>query len=321
MATTTHTFILNGERVHVDCDDKVRLLWVLRDLLGIHGPKYGCGLDVCKACTSHINGKAFHPCSVEVSDIKPDDEVVTIEGLPATVGMPLHPVQQAWLNFDVAQCGYCQPGQIMTAAALIDELLEEGRNVTDADLDAIRNVCRCGTYFRIREAIKSLATEERCPEATGSVSGQRLGLVQLGMTREQARRAYTKSSMRGRHYEDFFCLTPNGVRVGYASPALLDTLPSSERHRYEGRVVWASTANHFYAVEGVRPGASLKSARERLKLTGPFDVGRNDWYLAPNGASTTVLKVRHHVVEEIGIGERSLTRTHAEQVAFLKSFS
>jgi len=151
----THTFILNGDQVSVDCDDDVRLLWVLRDLLGVTGPKYGCALDVCKACTSHINGKAFNPCSVRVSDIQPADEITTIEGLPATVGADLHPMQRAWLDFDVAQCGYCQPGQIMAAVALVEQVAAEGRTITDADLDTLRNICRCGTYPRIREAIKA----------------------------------------------------------------------------------------------------------------------------------------------------------------------
>jgi isoquinoline 1-oxidoreductase subunit alpha len=154
----THTFILNGKRVSVDIEDDVRLLWVLRDLLGVTGPKYGCGLGVCQACTSHINGKAFNPCSVPVSAIKPDDEITTIEGLPATVGQELHPMQQAWLDIDVAQCGYCQPGQIMTAVALVKETRAEGREITDADLDGLRNVCRCGTYPRIREAIRQGAS-------------------------------------------------------------------------------------------------------------------------------------------------------------------
>jgi isoquinoline 1-oxidoreductase subunit alpha len=152
-----HTFILNGKQVSVDCEDDVRLLWVLRDLLGVTGPKYGCGLGVCKACTSHINGKAFNPCSVSVSNIKPTDEIVTIEGLPATVGKDLHPMQQAWLDFDVAQCGYCQPGQIMEAVALVNDTSSAGRTITDDDLDQIRNVCRCRTYPRIREAITSAA--------------------------------------------------------------------------------------------------------------------------------------------------------------------
>jgi isoquinoline 1-oxidoreductase alpha subunit len=148
-----HTFILNGKRVHVNCAGNVRVLWVLRDLLGVHGPKYGCGLDVCKACTCHINGKAFHPCSVPISKIKPGDKIVTIEGLPATVGKPLHPMQEAWIDYDVGQCGYCQPGQIMTAVALVEHLRAQSRKITEAELDQIRNVCRCGTYTRIREAI------------------------------------------------------------------------------------------------------------------------------------------------------------------------
>ncbi len=155
----THSFIVNGKSVSVDVEDNVRLLWVLRDLLNIHGPKYGCGLDVCRACTSHINGKAFNPCSVQVGDLKPTDEITTIEGLPATVGKPLHPMQQAWLDIDVAQCGYCQPGQIMAAVALVKKVKAQGRSITDADLDGIRNICRCGTYPRIREAIKAGAAK------------------------------------------------------------------------------------------------------------------------------------------------------------------
>ena len=152
-----YSFILNGQRVSVNCPGDVRLLWVLNDLLGVHGPKYGCGVGVCKACTSHINGKAFSPCSVPISQIKPTDQVTTIEGLAATSGASLHPVQQAWLDHDVAQCGFCQPGQIMAATAKIKEVKAQGRTITDADLDQIRNVCRCGTSPRIRAAIKSAA--------------------------------------------------------------------------------------------------------------------------------------------------------------------
>ena len=147
-----HTFKLNGEMVTVDVADNVRLLWVLRDVLGVTGPKYGCGINVCKACTSHINGAAFNPCSVPVSQIKETDEVTTIEGLPGTVGKDLHPMQEAWIDEDVAQCGYCQPGQIMAAVAKVNQARREGRVISDADFDEIRNICRCGTYFRIREA-------------------------------------------------------------------------------------------------------------------------------------------------------------------------
>lgn len=155
----TQKFIVNGQPVSVDAPDELRLLWVLRDLLGVHGPKYGCGLDVCKACTSHINGKAFNPCSVPVGELSETDEITTIEGLPATVGRPLHPMQQAWLDRDVAQCGYCQPGQIMAAVALVRQAKTEGRTLTETDLDGIRNICRCGTYHRIREAIMQGAAQ------------------------------------------------------------------------------------------------------------------------------------------------------------------
>ncbi|MFJ3026976.1 (2Fe-2S)-binding protein [Streptomyces tendae] len=150
-----HTFHLNGEQVTVDAADDERLLWVLRDILGVTGPKYGCGINVCKACTSHLNGRAANPCSIPVKDLRPSDEVTTIEGLPATVGADLHPMQEAWLDQDVAQCGYCQPGQIMAAVALVRRVKEEDRTITDADLDGIRNICRCGTYPRIREAIRA----------------------------------------------------------------------------------------------------------------------------------------------------------------------
>lgn len=148
------TFKVNGRPVTVDIEDDVRLLWVLRDVLGITGPKYGCGINVCKACTSHINGRAFNPCSVPVSRIQPTDEITTIEGLPDTVGADLHPMQEAWIDRDVPQCGYCQPGQIMAAVDLVKKVQANGGSITDDDIDQIRNMCACGTYSRIREAIK-----------------------------------------------------------------------------------------------------------------------------------------------------------------------
>ena len=155
------TFILNGKPVTVNVKDDVRVLWVLRDLLGVTGPKYGCGINVCKACTSHINGKAFNPCSVRVGDLKRKDRITTIEGLPGTVGRNLHPMQEAWIDRDVAQCGYCQPGQIMAAVATVKKVRREGRQLRESDLDDIRNICRCGTYTRIREAVEQGARNMR----------------------------------------------------------------------------------------------------------------------------------------------------------------
>ena len=141
-------FTVNNTAVNVDAPDGMALLWVLRDKLGITGPKYGCGLNVCKACTCLVNGKAVQTCVTKVSSVR-GKKVTTIEGLAD--GDTLHPVQQAWLDRDVPQCGFCQPGQIMAAV----DLLSRTRNPTDADIDAIENMCRCGTYGRIREAIKA----------------------------------------------------------------------------------------------------------------------------------------------------------------------
>jgi hypothetical protein len=160
----------------------------------------------------------------------------------------------------------------------------------------------------------------RCPAASGKLSGITLGLLRLGMTRAQALHAFAHSSNRGKKYEDFFCLTPRGVRVGIASPKLVKTLPKSER-KLAGRVIWASTSSLYYSVHGVRCGATVAAAGKVLKLTGPFHIGLNYWYLAPNGASTAVFKVRGGIIEEIGIGDKQLTRGHKAQLAFLTSFS
>src|SRR6476469_5466750 len=123
--------MLNGQKVQVDAPGDLSVLWALRDKLGLTGPKYGCGINVCKACTSHLDGKSFNPFVTNVRDVA-CREVTTIEGLAD--GDNLHPVQEAWLEQDVAQCGYCQPGQIMAAVAL----LKRTSNPTDEDIDAIQ---------------------------------------------------------------------------------------------------------------------------------------------------------------------------------------
>jgi isoquinoline 1-oxidoreductase alpha subunit len=145
---------INGkEHVVEDVDPSTPLLWVLRDRLGLVGTKYGCGVAQCGACTVHLNGEPVRSCSVAVSAVA-GQAVTTIEGLAGKDGT-LHPVQAAWIEHDVAQCGYCQAGQIMSAAAL----LKRTPSPSDADIDAAMtgNLCRCGTYVRIRKAIKSAA--------------------------------------------------------------------------------------------------------------------------------------------------------------------
>lgn len=138
---------INGKLVDIDVDGSTPLLWVLREQLGLTGAKYSCGIGICGSCTVHINGEAVRSCIVPVSSLNPSQEVVTIEGLSADNS---HPLQQAWKELDVPQCGYCQPGMIMTAAAL----LKKNPNPTDADIDAgVTNICRCGTFNRVRRGI------------------------------------------------------------------------------------------------------------------------------------------------------------------------
>ena len=144
-------FQLNGEDASVDVDEKMPVLWVLRDVLQLTGTKYGCGIAQCGACTIHVDGKAIRSCVLPVSNLQ-GKSVTTIEGLAPEEG--LHPVQQAWIDEQVPQCGYCQPGMIMSAVAL----LAENPHPDDAMIDrSITNICRCGTYPRIRKAIHRAA--------------------------------------------------------------------------------------------------------------------------------------------------------------------
>lgn len=144
-------FTVNSISHKLDIEPETPLLWVLRDELGLTGTKFGCGIAQCGACTVHVNGVAVRSCQTQIGDVA-GAEIVTIEGLSPD---GRHPVQQAWLAEDVPQCGYCQSGQIMAAAAF----LKDTPNPTDADIDSdITNICRCGTYPRIRAAIHRAAS-------------------------------------------------------------------------------------------------------------------------------------------------------------------
>lgn len=146
---------VDGKSHDIDVEPEMPLLWVLRDELGITGVKYGCGIAQCGACTVHVNGEAMRSCQISVGDL--EGEVTTINGLGTPDNM--HIVQAAWVEHQVAQCGYCQSGQIMQAASL----LSENENPTDEDIDEAMsgNLCRCGTYPRIREAVKTAAKNLR----------------------------------------------------------------------------------------------------------------------------------------------------------------
>lgn len=150
---------INGERHELEVEPDMPLLWALRDELGILGPKFGCGIAMCGACTVHVDGQPVRSCVMPVEAVSGD--VTTIEGLAD--GETLHRVQQAWIDEQVAQCGYCQAGQIMTAVALLAEI----PNPSDDDIDGAMsgNLCRCGTYPRIRAAIKRAAGQ---PQTAGA---------------------------------------------------------------------------------------------------------------------------------------------------------
>ena len=138
---------VNGKVVDIKADDSTPLLWVLREQLGLTGSKYGCGIGSCGACTVHINGEAVRSCTVPLASLDSSKDIVTIEGLSPDTS---HPVQQAWKELDVPQCGYCQSGMIMSAAAL----LNKNTQPSDADIDAnVTNICRCGTFNRVRSGI------------------------------------------------------------------------------------------------------------------------------------------------------------------------
>jgi hypothetical protein len=160
-----------------------------------------------------------------------------------------------------------------------------------------------------------------CPPATGTQVGASLGPLQLGMTGAQARRADSHVSHNRRAHQDFFCLTPRGIRVGYPSPKLLATLLRAERGRYIGRVIWITSANTRYAVDGIRPGTSIKTATAHLKLSSAFAVGGNAWYLTPLHDATGVIKVSAGIVSEVGIAVKALTPGRTAQRVLLTSFS
>ena len=141
---------VNGQRHEVDVDPEMPLLWLLRDVMGLVGTKYGCGIGQCGACTIHLDGVAVRSCLVRVSDVS-SQPIKTIEGLAD--GLKLHPLQQEWVEQDVAQCGYCQAGQIMSAAALLDQKKMPSEDEIESALAG--NYCRCGTYNRILTAVKT----------------------------------------------------------------------------------------------------------------------------------------------------------------------
>ena len=199
---------VNGKSIDVKVDGDTPLLWALREQVGLTGTKYGCGIAQCGACSVHINGEVQRSCSILVKDVKPGDKIVTIEGLSKNGD---HPVQKAWLALDVPQCGYCQAGQIMAAAAL----LKKKPKPTDADIDAaMTNICRCGTYSRIRAAIH---------QAAGNTS-RRVHQRQQGLRRRAMTATAIRKHVSRRNFLISSAAVGGGLALGFNVPGLSEAL-------------------------------------------------------------------------------------------------
>ena len=206
-----------------------------------------------------------------------------------------------------------------TNSTYMVQAIDEGNTLTCSVIAS--NVAGVGAVVTSAGVEVPVPYVPHCPAAAGRLSGQTLGPVKLGEGKIQARKAFAHSSNRGQRYEDFFCLTPIGIRVGYASPKAVAKISSARRKALQGRVIWISTSSAYYAINGVRPGATITAAAKKLKLGKVFRIGLNDWYLAPAGSVTAVLKVRDNIVQEVGIANKQLTQGRSAQRTFLTSFS
>lgn len=187
---------------------------------------------------------------------------------------------------------------------------DEGLSVTCTVIAA--NAIGAGSPATSRPVEVKVPTIKGCPAATGGLSGTHLGPARLGVTRAKILRAFARTKTRRKRYELFFCFTPHGLRIGLGSPRL----PA----KYRDRTVWISTSSAYYDVHGIRVGATVLAAKEHARLIGPYRVGKNDWYFTSNGASNGIFKVRHDVIQEVGIAEKSLTDTPTKQRIFVHSF-
>src|SRR5450755_2906662 len=235
---------------------------------------------------------------------------------PTTAGVTLSCSTGSWTN---APTGYAYqwyrngtPLAGFTTSTYTLGTLDEGTTLTCVVTASNAGGQASSTSNAVRIPIPIVP---RCPAATGSMTGTTIGQIRLGMTESRARYLYRRHSNRGKQYEDFFCLTPIGVRVGYASPILLKMLPKRVRASLRGRVVWASTSNPYYSLDGVRPGESILTAARVLGTEPPFHIGLNYWYLARKAGYTAVLKVHGTVVQELGIADNALTKTRKTQNA------
>jgi hypothetical protein len=230
------------------------------------------------------------------------------------------------LNIPLADVGSPPQGKVLysvtafTATSLTPQSSTTLFNLIDSTTPFDFVISAPGTNITPPPYSPGGSTSPKCQRATGSLHGQTVGRLKLGMTRTRARREITHYSTRGRRYEDFFCLRPVGIRAGYGYAKLVRALPRAQRRRLIGRIVFISTADRRYRLHGVRAGMSVRAARRRLHLNRAMRIGRNVWYLARNGSSRGVLKTRHGRVLEVGVANRSLTANRARERRLLRAF-
>jgi len=253
----------------------------------------------------------------------PQDTTPPVVTGAATAGHQLWCSAGAWTNAPTSfTYQWNRDGTAVTGATgpkYTVKTLDDGTTLSCTVLAA--NASGSGTPATSEGMLVPVPVVAGCPAATGRLTGTRLGLIKLGMTRKQARTAYARSSLRAAPYEDYFCLTPIGVRAGYTSPGSRKTLSPKSRTPLAGRVIWISTANPFYAIDGISPGATLTAAKRALRHGKLLAVGRSDWYFAAAGPATAVLKIRAGLVQEVGIATKQLTNTRTADRAFIARFA
>jgi hypothetical protein len=282
----------------------------------------GCaGIGTCTITLSSETTITATFTTIVASGLPPASTTApTITGTPAAGGV-LSCSPGGWsgnpttLSYQWSRDG--TPIQGATSSTYAVQTLDEGSTLTCSVTASNATASATATSRGVSIAIPFVP---HCPAATGRIAGSTLGLIHLGMTRQQAHHAYRHSSSRGSKYKDFFCLTPIGVRVGYASPKLLYTLTPTQRKDLDGRVVWASTSSPYYALDAIRRGSTIALATQRLHTSRPYHVGLNDWYVGTYRSTRIMIKARHGIIQELGIANKQLTSTGKATHTFLSSF-